>query len=125
MGVQFQWAPSRLTSRAPSNQVITCKSSKLLVGSIVGSEGDRLYGLFQIAYWPLWLCCLPFVGCHFFATGLLCKILDLAKCGDDGDHDGDDDDGDDYGGGGDDGDDDGSDDGDDEDMKVSMKRRRR
>ena len=40
MGVQFQWAPSRLINRAPSNQVITCKSSKLLVGSIVGSEGD-------------------------------------------------------------------------------------
>ena len=118
MGVQFQWAPSRLINRAPSNQVITCKSSKLLVGSIVGSEGDRLYGLFQTAYWPLGLCCLPFVGCHFFATCLLCRVHDLAQCGDDVDHGGDDDDdgddGDDYGGGCDDGDDDDSGDGGDE-----------
>ena len=122
-------AINKVINRAPSNQVITCKSSKLLVGSIVGSEGDRLYGLFQTAYWPLGLCCLPFVGCHFFATCLLCRVHDLAQCGDDVDHGGDDDDdgddGDDYGGGGDAGDDDDGDDGGDEDIKVSMERRRR
>ena len=109
----------KANNRAPLNQIITCKSSKLLVGSIVGSEGDRLYGLFQTAYWPLGLCCLPFVGCHFFATCLLCRVHDLAQCGDDVDHGGDDDDD------GDDGDDDDSDDGGDEDIKVSMERRRR
>ena len=83
-------AINKVINRAPSNQVITCKSSKLLVGSIESSEGDRLYGLFQTAYWPLGLCCLLFVGCHFLATCLLCRVHDLAQGIDDVDVGGDD-----------------------------------